>query len=340
MRDRRIDTAFVGAVAFLAAFPAHAGEIGHFNGGVMNMRDYLQPEPGFYSALYTYYYTTDQLHDSRGDEVTSVSIDPLGRGGGITVDVDVNVEMYVFAPTLLWVTDIERLGIRYGALISPTFADASMDALLSTAFARGGAVDAGGYGPGDLFVQPVWLGKTLDHWDLGLSYGFYSPIGKYDTETVTIPGVGRVETESSDNIGYGFWTHQIQGAVAWYPTDTKGTAAIVALTYEIHGEKQDFDLTPGENLTLDWGVSQFIPLRKDGGLLLELGPAGYDSWQISEDSGSAASATRDQVHAAGGQLGLTYVPWGASVTVHGFYEYEAEDRFEGASLGVNVAKKW
>jgi hypothetical protein len=28
------------------------------------------------------------------------------------------------------------------------------------------------------------------------------------------------------------------------------------------------------------------------------------------------------------------------VTVHGFYEYEAEDRFQGGSLGVNVAKKW
>jgi hypothetical protein len=75
-------------------------------------------------------------------------------------------------------------------------------------------------------------------------------------------------------------------------------------------------------------------------LLLELGPAGYDSWQISDDSGSAASGTRDQVHAVGGQLGLTYVPWGASVTVHGFYEYEAEDRFQGGSLGVNVARKW
>jgi hypothetical protein len=337
---RRVNTAFVVPVALFAAFTAQAGEIGHFNGGVMNMRDYLQPEPGFYGALYTYYYATDQLNDSHGDEITSVTIDLPGGGAGVAVDVDVNVDMYVFAPTLLWVTEIERLGVKYGALISPTFADANLDALLSTAFARGGAIDAGGYGLGDLFVQPVWLGKTLDHWDLGLSYGFYAPIGKYDTETVTIPGVGRVETESSDNIGYGFWTHQIQGAVAWYPTDNKGTAAIVGLTYEIHGKKQDFDLTPGENLTLNWGVSQFLPLRKDKSLLLELGPAGYDSWQISDDSGSAASGARDQVHAVGGQLGLAYVPWGASVTVHGFFEYEAEDRFEGGSLGVNVAKKW
>lgn len=337
---RRITTAVVVQVASFAAFTAHAGEIGHFNGGVMNMRDYLLPEPGFYSALYSYYYTTDRLNDSHGDEIASVTIDPPAGGGGVSVDLDVNVDLYVLAPTLLWVTDIEPLGIKYGALISPTFANANLDALLSAASGRGGDIDAGGYGLGDLFVQPVWLGKTLDHWDFGLSYGFYAPIGKYDTETVTIPGVGAVETESSDNIGYGFWTHQIQGAVAWYPRDDKGTAAIVALTYEIHGKKDDFDVTPGENLTLNWGISQFLPLKKDMSLLLEVGPAGYDSWQVGGDRGSAASGARDQVHAVGGQLGLTYVPWGVSATVHGFYEYGSEDRFQGGSLGVNLAKKW
>src|SRR5262245_5670662 len=96
---RLINTAIVVSVPFFAAFTANAGEIGHFNGGVMNMRDYLVPEPGFYSALYNYYYTTDQLNDSHGHEITSVVIGPPG---GVAVDVDVNVDMYVLAPTLLW----------------------------------------------------------------------------------------------------------------------------------------------------------------------------------------------------------------------------------------------
>ena len=324
----------------LAALTAQAGEIGHFNGGVMNLRDYLLPGPGFYSALYTYYYTTDRLNDSHGDKITSVTIDPPGGGAGVPVSVNVNVDMFMIAPSFVWVTDIESLGIKYGALVSPTFADASLDALVSIAFARGGNISAGGYGVGDLFVQPVWMGKTFEHWDLGLSYGFYAPIGKYDTETVTVPGVGPVKTESSDNIGYGFWTQQIQGSAAWYPMDNKATAVITALTYETHGEKRGFDVTPGDNLTLNWGISQFLPLKEDMTLLLEVGPAGYDTWQITDDSGSDAGNTRDQVHAVGGQLGLTYVPWGASLNIHGFYEYAGEDRFQGGSLGVNVAKKW
>jgi len=32
----------------------HAGEIGHFNGGVMNIRDYRMPDPGLYAAVYNY----------------------------------------------------------------------------------------------------------------------------------------------------------------------------------------------------------------------------------------------------------------------------------------------
>jgi hypothetical protein len=48
----------------------------------------------------------------------------------------------------------------------------------------------------------------------------------------------------------------------------------------------------------------------------------------------------DQVHAVGGQLGLTYVPWLLSLNFHGFYELASEDRFQGASLGLNIAKKF
>ena len=57
--------------------------------------------------------------------------------------------------------------------------------------------------------------------------------------------------ESPDNIGYGFWTNQLQGAVAWYPWTHKATAVTAALTYQIHTNKYDFDLTPGQRLTLN-----------------------------------------------------------------------------------------
>ena len=330
--------ALMGAV--VTSISAEAGEIGHYAGGFMNLRDYFVPDPGFYGALYNYGYTTDQLNDSHGNQVKSVTINPPGGGGPVTVGVDVNVDMYVLAPTLIYSVDLESLGLRYGALITPTFANANLDAALSTVTGHGGKAEASNLGVGDMFVQPVWLGKSFEHWDLSLAYGFYAPIGEYDTATFTLPGGATVKGEAADNLGFGFWTHQIQAAAAWYPFDNKGTAVIAALTYEMNGEKQDFDLTPGDNLTLNWGISQMLPLKADNSMLLEVGVAGYDTWQVTDDSGSAATDIRDQVHAVGGQIGLVYMPWHAALNLHGYYEYAAEDRFQGTTFGLSIVKKF
>lgn len=329
--------AMLGVLA--AASSGQAAEIGHFNGGVMNIRDYLVPEPGFYGALYNYVYTTDRINDPQGHSVNSVTIRP-GPGPGVNLGVNVDLDMYALAPTFIWITEIEALGIKYGALITPSFIEGSLHAALSTATGRGGNVGGTTFGVGDLYVQPLWLGKTTDHWDFAFAYGFYAPIGRYSTETVTLPVVGPVKVEDADNLGYGFWTHQFQGTTAWYPMDNKGTAIVTTLTYETNSEKDGFDLTPGDNLSFNWGISQMVPLKKDQSLLLEIGPAGYDTWQVSADSGSdASSSARDQVHAAGGQLALIYVPWSLAATFHGFGEYKSEDRFQGGAFGLSIVKK-
>lgn len=48
----------------------------------------------------------------------------------------------------------------------------------------------------------------------------------------------------------------------------------------------------------------------------------------------------DEVHAVGGQLGLTYLPWLASLNFHAFYEFAAQDRFQGQAFGFSLAKKF
>ena len=187
----------VAVALLLGAGSVSAAEIGHYNGGLFNIRDFVVPEPGLYAALYNYFYTTDRLNDRRGDKVNSVTINP-GGGPGVTLDVDVKVDMYALAPALLWVSDWKPLGAKYGAVIAPSFANASLEGTLSTATGRGGTAEAGNFDVGDLYVQPVWLGWTLKHWDFALAYGFYAPTGKYDVETVNFPrhrsaegGVGR-----------------------------------------------------------------------------------------------------------------------------------------------------
>lgn len=347
MRTTRIASiagriAVVLMVISLAAGSATAAEIGHFAGGLPSIRDFVMPDPGFYALMYNYGYSTDRINDVHGNNRDSVTIDPRGPLGPVTIDVDLDIDLYVLAPALIWVSDWKILGAKFGAYILPTFANASVGAALSTVSGSGRDVGSEGFDVGDLFVQPLWFDWSLKHFDFALGYGFYAPVGHYQTETVTLPVIGTLKVEDANNVGLGFWTNQFQGAATWYPFENKATAFAGALTYEIHGEKQQYDLTPGRSLTLNWGISQYLPLMKSQALLLEIGPAGYSTWQVSDDRGSDATnpGAHDSVHGIGGQLGLTYVPWGLVANLHGFGEVDADDRFQGAAYGLNLAKKF
>lgn len=335
-----ITAALVGALT-LTVTAAQAGETGHYTPGVVNIRDFTVPGPGFYGAVYNYWYLASRLNDRNGNEVSSVTIGP-GGGPSVTLGVDVDVNVYVVLGMFIWVSDWNVLGAKYAAYVVPSFANSSVSASLSTASGSGRNASSSQFALSDLLVQPLWLGWSLTNWDFALGYGFYAPVGFYHTETVTLPVIGPMTTEASDNIGLGFWTHQMQGSASWYPWADKRMAVSGVLTYEIHGKKEDFDLTPGQNLTFNWGVSQYLPLEKEKNLLMEIGLAGYDSWQITDDKGTAAKnpGVHDQVHAVGGQLGLNYVPWLASLTFHGFFEFSAKDRFQGHSLGLSIAKSF
>lgn len=316
-------------------------EVSHFAPGVLNIRDFTMPDPGFYGVVYNYFYSTKRMNDANGNKISSVTINP-GPGPGVNLNFNVDVNVYALAPTIIWVSKWKLLGAKYGAYISPCFSNTSVGASLKTTTSSGRSASGSEFGLADLFVQPLWLGWAQQQWEFAFGYGFYAPIGKYNTETITIPGYPSFKTEASDNIGLGFWTHQLQGATAYYPWSDKRMAIETALTYEINSNKKEFDLKPGENLTLNWGVSQYLPLKSDQTLLLELGPAGYNSWQTSNDKGADAAdmPVQDQVHAIGGQVGFTHVPWNAALNFHYFGELSSKTRFQGQSWGVNLAFKF
>jgi hypothetical protein len=340
-RITRIGCALACSLAFSAAGPgeASAGDIGHYNPGVLNIRDYQVPaDPGVYTAVYQYYYTTGRLNDANGDEIGTLNINP-GPGPGLDVNIEVDVDLYALMPMVIWVTDWKILGARYSAVVAPVFANASINAHLARQNALGRSADSDSFGIGDMLVQPLWLGWSIPNFDASFGYGFYAPTGQYDTAPHTLANLVTVRTESPDNIGYGFWSHQFQTAGAWYPWADKRMAVVLAGTYEVNHDKQDFDLTPGQVLSLNWGVSQYLPLKKDQTLLAELGLAGYDTWQVSDDSGSdARNDVHDQAHAVGGQIGVTHVPWAAVLNLHYFYEFASEDRFQGHAIGLSLAK--
>jgi hypothetical protein len=329
------------AAAFIhLAIPAWAADTGHFVGGLMNNRDYAVPEPGFYTAFYNYFYTTDRYNDQNGNQVNSITINP-GPGPGVALNMDFNADMYVFAPSFVWVSPWRILGAKYAAAIAPSFANLSLENAVYNSVGLGASGSGSNFAPGDLFVEPILLGWSLPHWDVSAGYGFYAPVGKYHTETVAFP-TGSVAIPSSDNIGLGYWSQQFQSSLTWYPMTNRATAFTIAMTYLYNRPQEGTEVEYGQNFWLNWGISQYLPLKKDNSLLLEVGPAGYYEWQISDTTGSLVQSpsSRTTVGAIGGQIGLTYVPWMLVLNFRGMYEYTSEERSQGSSFSINLAKKF
>lgn len=299
---------------------AGASELGHYSAGLMNIRDPLQPEPGTYYLQYHLYYTSDTIKDKNGDSVDSI---PVGQ---VNINVDADVDSYVIAPTLVHITSKKIFGANYGFLASQPFGNASFQAALELQGLPGVGkeIDESGFGIGDTYVRPLWLGWNLGKFDISSGYGVYIPVGKYDAG-------------DADNVGLGMWTHEFLLSGAFYPDKERGTALTMAGVYEIHHKKEDVDITPGSHFTLNYGVSQYLPLSDT--FLSELGVAGFGQWQVTEDKGDDATQTdvKDQVYGLGLQAGLTYLPWKGSLTFKWMHELEAEDRFEGDFFTLTVA---
>lgn len=326
MKRRTLTIASVIVIARFATTAGYASEIGHFAPGVANIRDFVVPDPGLYGAIYNYGYMSNRINDANGNTVESMSL-----------DADLNV--YALAPTVLWGSKVRVLGGRYGAYFTQSLSNTSVNGTLSnlTISAKQPSDTGTQFGIGDTFVQPLWLGWSGKRYDISYGYSFYIPSGRYHTEMMTTP-VGPVRVESPDNVGFGFWTNQNQGAVYLYPWADKRMAIQNMLTWEIHGKKRGFDLIPGQNLSWNWGVSQYLQLKKDNSLLLEVGPAGYSSWQVSDDTGSAAlnPSVHDYVHAVGIQVAVASVKRNVLLSFHYMNEFSSVDRFQGQCLGLNV----
>lgn len=336
---RKIGLIAMTAIMLIGVFISHAqaAALGHYYPAIFNNLDYFVPEPGFYYAQYTPYYTTDTYHDKNGNKVSSIVINP-GPGPGVTVNINPDVHMITLAPVLMWSTPWNILGARYGAYIVPTMASANLSASLSNQTLGGTSANQANYAWGDMFFQPIWLDWSLKHWDFSVGEGFYAPVGRYTTTTVTVGPFSRTVPAGS-NVGLGFWTNQVQPAVAWFPFDNKGTALTGALTWEVNSKMSGISLTPGQRISVNWGASQFLPLTKDQSHLLQVGFAGYDQWQVTDDTGSQSDTIRDQIHAVGGQIGLAIVPSNFQINFKYMHEYNAEDRFQGDWFNLSFAVK-
>lgn len=337
MSARRRALSLCAVLSAAAALPARASVPGHYLPVVLNIRDYYLPDTGVYAGLYVPYYHAGEVHNASGDDVQSLTVHT--KLGPANLGVGASVDAVALAPTVVWATDLELIGARYGGLLAPTFANANQAAELETQTQLGASGRRSQFALGDLFVEPVWLDWKKAPFEASLSYGLYAPTGKFNVKSTTLPNGAETRGPVAGSTGFGYWESQFQGSGAWYPWEDKRTAVSLSATYEIPGKQRNLDVSPGSYFSLVWGASQYLPLV-DKSTLLEVGPVVFGQWQLNRDSGDDVRFDAlSRALGAGLQLGVTSVPKHAAFNVRYINEFRANARFQGQLLSASLMAK-
>lgn len=322
------------AITGLLAFPTRPADAqvasplqsGHYSPVMMNVRDMAQPPAGLFLLWYNTLTSSNSFIDRDGNEFDRIRLSEIDPR---LPDIDVDLELDAFAtvPTVFWASRFRILGgARYMAGIAPSFVSADVSVFTE----RAGIVDPDttivrdlgdkNSGFSDLFVTPLGLSWGWEKYDLTTMYSFYAPTGKY-------------ATGDSESIGLGFWTHQFQARGYFYPKPDRSTAATVGLIYEINGTIDDVDVSPGDRLTLEWGLSQYLSDR------FELAVQGGHNWQVGDDTG-------EDVYWDGGvhdrkstvAFSATYWAWSEKLAITGKYAFDfaVRQRFDNDTFYLNL----
>ncbi len=225
----------------------------------MNVRDLASiTSPGLIFIDYNYWNNSNGYYDKNGNKVTGIQVqDKL-------LNLDINVSGYINVPVLFYTSKFKLLGGRYSVSIAPTLISSNYKANIHTdnneVYTKGNTS-----GFGDMAFSPLNLSWTKDKMDFSFIYTAYAPTGKY-------------ETGADDNIGKGYWTHQLQVPFYYYLME-KATALFVMPTYEMNGEIKDSSVRPGSRFTIEYGISQYV------NSWLEFEVINGHNWQIGNDTG-------------------------------------------------------
>ena len=245
-----VSTALIGLLIVLLVPGRADGQVrGLYPSGVFSTNSGVMPEPGLSYANYFLDYTFNELHGADGQR--------LQANPAITVLADANVFEFVSTKKLL--------GANVGAMAILAIANSSISS------AQLGAI-GGGAGFADSYYMPLILGWHLKRADIQAGYSFVAPTGRF------VPG-------ATNNIGSGYWANCPFAGETVYLTKNKGTQLSAFQYYEFHTEQKDTEVHPGQTISLDYSLTQVLPIQKNMKTLLQAGLIGYGQWQTTDKTG-------------------------------------------------------
>jgi hypothetical protein len=259
---------------------------------------------------------------------------------GSAIPVTGNYNVWAVENLFYYVPDLKVLHGNIGMILLLTPATGSLAADLATQ--NPGIPNlstvAGGSGMADTFVTPIAIGWHLKRADIQLWEGLLFPTGRYE------PG-------ATNNVGTGYFGNHVIAGETVYITKNKGTSANLFTDWEVHGERAgtgSTNKTPGQAFTMEWGLGQVLPLKKNFSQLLQLGLVGYDQWQVTPNGGTVPIGSTNltipastlpfySVHSIGGQA--TYILPAKNLTFYfkGYHEYTAYSHFVGNTFTYGLA---
>ena len=300
-------------------------QTGHYSTAFSNIRDMGRGAPGLAIVLYNQYSYTNQYADKDGNLFSDIPLDYFFPDAP-SVNLNVDLSSFATVPAIFYGLPKSVLGgAQWMIGVVPSYIRADASIITEQ---RGGVINpdlnqeasAKLTGFGDLYVAPLGLTWSQEHWDYTFYYGFTAPTGRY-------------ETGADDNIGLGFWTHQPQAYTYYYPKVDQSSAFMLGLTYEYNTKVKGEDFNPGNRFSLEYGISQYVSER------LELGVMGGHNWQISDDKGSDVfwdPSVRDKKSTLAFTAG--YWAWSQRLQIVGKYgfDYGVVQRFKTNMFMLNV----
>ena len=265
----------------------------------------LTPEPGFTYSNSFLFYSRDSLRGPHGEVLAS---------GQNSVMMDMNSFVWVSKQKLGWLG-----GARFSLAATLPIANNSL-----TSDVQGPLSGGGGFA--DSYYQPFILGWHTKHADIRALYGFLAPTGRF-------------KAGAANNVGSGYWTHVAASGETFYLTHNKATALSAFEMYEFHSTQQSTNIHPGQTFDLDYSLTHTVAVRNDSSL--QLGPAGYAQWQITDKTGPTITPAQAKAHyrvnAFGFASNVILPARKVSVGVKYFKEFSNKSTFQGYSLQISGA---
>ncbi len=308
---RRITMKLIRNIVLLAVVTvaitgsATAQERGQYLPGFRGLNTAEQPGAGFTYANYFIWYPTSTFKDRNGK----------------TAPVTFSMNLYADLNLLAFTPKKKILGATYSASVAIPIQN------IPVSIPRVG-VNLGGTGIGDIYVEPLSLGWALKKGKIRAAYGFMAPTGRYAT--------GATNNTTTD-----YWGHQFTLGGTYNPGKTGLWQINASSVWEAHHKKRHEDVKVGNNVTFEYGVGKTF-VKNKGAQLIQVGLVGYSEFQLTQDSGTAVTATnlgaKDSVHAIGPEFGVILPAKKFNFLVRVLPEYVARSRTRGTTVVFAIGK--